>query len=150
RQFGNASLVMIGPVAHCPAEFASLPNVHLMGAQPYEELPRYIAGLDVLLLPYVDDPMIRQSGPLKLRECLASGKPTVSVDVPEVRALQPHVRVADSRESFLNHIREALEEAADSPQVGARQRSVEHDGWDRRAKLLCSYLNAFDRTGHPP
>src|SRR5262245_47058811 len=79
RAFPQATLVMIGPIAHCPAEFRKLPNVHFLGAKPYEALPQWIAGLDVLLLPYVDDPMIRQSGPLKLRECLAAGKVTVSI-----------------------------------------------------------------------
>jgi glycosyltransferase involved in cell wall biosynthesis len=141
RRFGGASLVLMGPVAYCPPEFAGLPNVHLLGPLPYDELPRYIAGLDVLLLPYVDDPMIRQSGPLKLRECLASGKPTVSVDVPEVRALQPHVRVAATREVFLTHVSEALLEPRGSASVVARQKSVEGDGWDRRVEVLYQYVD---------
>ena len=142
--FPRASIVMIGSVANCPDWFGRLSNVHMIGPRTYDELPRYISGLDVLLLPYLaDDPMIRLSGPLKLRECLASGKPTVSVDVPEVRGLQPHVRVASSRESFLDHVREALEEPSDSDRVGARQRAVEQDDWDRRSELLRSYLEGL-------
>ena len=63
RRFPDASLVLIGSVAYCPPWFAALPNVHLLGHRPYEELPRYLAGLDVLLLPYlaviaVDVPLI--------------------------------------------------------------------------------------------
>jgi glycosyltransferase involved in cell wall biosynthesis len=137
------SLVMIGPQAYAPAEFARLPNVHFLGPQPYGELPRYLAGLDVLLMPYVDDAMIRQSGPLKLRECLATGKPTVSIDVPEVRALEPHVRVAGTREGFLEAVGQALAEPADSPARPARQRAVEADGWDSRARQLCGHLQAL-------
>lgn len=144
RQFPSASLVMIGSVVTCPAGFAALPNIYLLGARPYAELPRYISGLDVLLLPYrADDPMIRQSGPLKLKECLAAGKPTVSVDVPEVRTLEPHVRVAPDRAAFLAHVREALDEPLDSPLPGARQRAVEPDDWGCRADLLRSYLNQW-------
>ena len=141
RRFSSGSLVMIGPVSHCPEDFRAIPNVHLLGQKSYDELPRYIAGLDVLLLPYLrDDAMIRQSGPLKLRECLASGKPTVSVDVPEVRVLQPFVRVAGDRNSFLQQVEEALRELADSPLARARQLSVEHDSWERRAESLRAYL----------
>lgn len=140
KRFRNASLVMIGPIAYCPSEFAELPNVHLLGRCPYEELPQHIAGLDVLLLPYVDDEMIRQSGPLKLRECLASGKPTVSVDVPEVRLLAPHVRVAADREGFLDLVREALDEAPGDQRVGQRQMAVQQDGWDCRAEQLRTWL----------
>lgn len=141
EQFRNGSLVMIGPHAYSPPEFGRLPNVHFLGQKPYEELPRYLAGLDVLLLPYIDDAMIRQSGPLKLRECLASGKPTVSIDVPEVRALQPHVRVAPDRQAFVQAVRQALGEKSASDLTRLRQQSVESDGWDSRARQLAGYLN---------
>lgn len=143
EQFRGGSLVMIGPHAYSPPEFGKLPNIHFLGQKPYEELPRYLAGLDVLLLPYVDDAMIRQSGPLKLRECLASGKPTVSIDVPEVRALEPHVRVASDRPDFIQAVRQALEEPSASDVTRLRQQSVESDGWDSRARQLASYLGAL-------
>jgi glycosyltransferase involved in cell wall biosynthesis len=125
---------MIGPVDYCDNAFRALPNVQLMGRQPYSDLQRWIAGLDALMLPYVDDPMIRQSGPLKLRECLASGKPTVSVAVPEVRRLEPHVRVAEDIDGFLNQIDQALAEATDSPAKLLRQNAVRDDSWAKRAR----------------
>jgi glycosyltransferase involved in cell wall biosynthesis len=140
RRFPACSLVLIGPVVHCPAELTQLPNVHLLGPKPYEMLPRYLAGLDVLLLPYVDDPMIRQSGPLKLRECLAAGKPTVSIDVPDVRPFQPHVRIGRNPEAFLEEIRQCLAEPQDLNHIKARQHAVAQDGWDCRAQLLRSFF----------
>lgn len=140
EHFHNGSLVLIGPRTYSPPEFGRRNNVHFLGQKPYEDLPRYLAGLDVLLLPYVDDAMIRQSGPLKLRECLASGKPTVSIDVPEVRALLPHVRVAPNRQVFCQKVGEALKESPASASIRARQQAVESDGWDSRASRLTGYL----------
>ncbi|HEV3083769.1 MAG TPA: glycosyltransferase [Gemmataceae bacterium] len=140
RSYPHGSLVMIGPVATCPASFKALANVHLLGAQPYQELPRFLAGLDVLLLPYVDDDMIRQSGPLKLRECLAAGKPTVSIDVPEVRRLEPHVYVAGNQAEFLERVKRALQEANSPTSVRDRQAAVAADTWEQRAALLSHYL----------
>lgn len=140
RRFPSGTLAMIGPVDRCPAEFAALPNVKLLGRRPYAELPAAIAGLDVLLLPYVDDAMIRQSGPLKLRECLATGLPTVSVDVPEVRLLRPHVRVASDNEAFVSEVAEALREGRNTPISVARQDAVRADGWDHRADTLRQHL----------
>jgi glycosyltransferase involved in cell wall biosynthesis len=144
RSVPEGSLVLIGPHACSPPEFRRLPNVHFLGAKPYEDLPRFLAGLDVLLLPYLDDPMIRQSGPLKLRECLSSGKPTVSIDVPEVRALAPHVRVASDRQTFVEAVHEALAEPPASPQARARQQAVAGDGWDGRARLLAEHLGRLE------
>jgi glycosyltransferase involved in cell wall biosynthesis len=145
EQFRNGSLVLIGPHTYSPPAFGRLPNVHFLGQKPYEKLPAYLAGLDVLLLPYVDDDMIRQSGPLKLRECLASGKPTVSIDVPEVRILQPHVRVAGGQQAFIEEVRQALREPPGAAEVRARQQSVESDSWDNRARQLIGHLDQLGR-----
>jgi peptidoglycan/xylan/chitin deacetylase (PgdA/CDA1 family)/glycosyltransferase involved in cell wall biosynthesis len=147
RQFPQASVVLIGRVAYYPGWLTTVPNLHLLGSRPYEELPRYLAGLDVLLIPYAIDDFIGQSSPLKLRECLASGKPTVSVDVAECRAFQPHVRVACNTAAFLEHLRQALSEPQDSPLVGARQRAVQLDTWEQRADQLRSYLAEADVIG---
>jgi glycosyltransferase involved in cell wall biosynthesis len=140
RRFPRGSLVMIGPVAVCPPEFAQIPNVRLLGPRPYEQLPQYLAGLDVLLMPYVNDEMIRQSGPLKLRECLASGRPTVGIDIPDVRAYQPYVRIGATQEEFVEQVRQAVEEPITPDSVRARQASVEAEGWDQRAGQLRGYL----------
>ena len=135
RHWATGSLVLIGPCDFCPEEFRGLPNVHLLGAQPYQDLPQWLAGLDVLLLPYVNDEMIRQSSPLKLRECLAAGKPTVSVDVAEVRRLEPHVRVATNCAEFVAAVGQALApETAQAPRD--RQNAVADDDWDCRAAEL--------------
>ena len=82
-----------------------------------------------------------------MRECLASGKPTVSVDVPEVRILEPHVRVAEDRDAFLRHVAQALAEPPDPALAAARQRSVAQDGWDRRAQALRTYLDELISDG---
>jgi len=101
----------------------------------------------VLLMPYLDDEMIRQSNPLKLRECLATGKPTISIDVPEVRALQPHVDVATSRQEFVAAVRRALDNPHDAAASQRRQDAVRNDSWEARAKQLDQYLRELVVSG---
>jgi glycosyltransferase involved in cell wall biosynthesis len=139
----QVNLVLIGPCDYRPAEFALLPRVHFVGPKAYDELPAWIAGLDVLLLPYVDDEMIRQSNPLKLRECLATGKPTVSIDIAEVRQFEPHVRVAASRQDFVAAVRQTLNGQADKTTVVQRQQSVRQESWEARAQQLHDWLALF-------
>lgn len=136
QRYPEASIAMIGPVDFCDERFRGLPNVTFFGRQPYAELPRWIAGLDVLMMPYVKDEMIVQSCPLKLRECLASGKPTVSVDVPEVRKLMPHVYVAQDADAFAENVGRALQEPTDSTAVRLRQEAVRENSWEERARFL--------------
>jgi glycosyltransferase involved in cell wall biosynthesis len=142
-RFSDCHLVLIGRVDYRPPEFARLPNVHFFGPQPYEELPKWIAGLDVLLLPYLmNDEMIRQSGPLKLRECLASGKPTVGVDIPDIRALEPFVRVGKDAVEFADQVAEALAESEDGYAVARRQDAVRGDSWENGLTKLRAYLDS--------
>jgi glycosyltransferase involved in cell wall biosynthesis len=143
RRNSNGSLVLLGPQVFCPDWFRSLRNVHFLGPKPYAELPQWLAGLDVLLLPYLNDEMIRQSDPLKLRECLATGRPTVSIDIPEVRRYQPWVRVAATRDAFVQQVEQATLENGDAGTVQSRQRSVAGDGWDRRAARLRQWLSTM-------
>ena len=143
RRFPEASLVMIGPVNYCPESFSALPNVHLVGPQPYADIPRWIAGLDVLLMPYVLDDMILQSNPLKLRECLAAGKPTVAVEVPEARRFEPHVRVASTLDEFVNAVGTALNTSESTATVAARQQAVAGESWDSRAAELMDHIQSL-------
>jgi glycosyltransferase involved in cell wall biosynthesis len=148
NRFTEASLVLIGPIDYCPESIKALPNVHLLGPKPYAELPKWLAGLDVLLLPYVMDEMIRQSNPLKLRECLATGKPTVSVEVPEARDHEPHIRVAETHEEFLRALEDALNEPPESSQRGQRQEKVRFQTWDNRARQLAEYITSLSSNAH--
>lgn len=144
RRLPQAQLVMIGPVDFCPQEFSALPNVHLLGSKPYQDLPCWLAGFDVLLLPYqAQDEMIRQSNPLKLRECLATGKPTVSVELPEVRLFEPHVRVGRTSEEFVRFVENALQSAEPAYCVEKRQAAAREGGdWVARAEQLRNLIDA--------
>ncbi len=133
---GNADmqLVLIGPVKADVSALAALPNVHLLGPKPYEQLPRYLAHTDVLLLPYVLDEQIRRSAPLKIRECLAAGKPIVAVDVPDLRRYDGLIRLAGDREQFFAACRAACGDG-DAPADRMRA-AVAGDTWQARAEQI--------------
>lgn len=110
---------------------ARLPNVTMVGAQPYESLPGWAKAFDVAIIPYRLNQQVRNSNPLKLREYLATGKPVVSVPTPEIDRFADVVRVAEDREEYLAAIEAAL--AGDPP--GLRERrvaSVQAMSWDVR------------------
>ena len=77
--------VMIGPVVKI--EEASLPralNIHWLGGKPYGELPDYLAGWDVALMPFAMNESTRFISPTKTPEYLAAGVPVVSTPVVDV------------------------------------------------------------------
>jgi glycosyltransferase involved in cell wall biosynthesis len=77
--------VMIGPVVKI--EEGSLPrpsNIHWLGGKTYGELPSYIAGWDVALMPFAMNESTRYISPTKTPEYLAAGAPVISTPVVDV------------------------------------------------------------------
>jgi glycosyltransferase involved in cell wall biosynthesis len=110
-----------------------LPNVTLVGAQPYESLPGWAKAFDVAIIPYRMNRQVKNANPLKLREYLATGKPVVTVPTPEVDRFSEVVRIAESREDYLAAIEASLQES--DPQAAARRMaSVKTMSWESRAQ----------------
>lgn len=85
-------IVMVGPTAKIDA--ASLPgnsNIHWLGQQSYADLPAFINGWDVCLLPFALNDATRFISPTKTLEYLACGKPSVSTAIRDVVEPYGHV-----------------------------------------------------------
>jgi len=110
---------------------ARRPNITLAGPQPYESLPGWARAFDVAIIPYRLNQQVRNANPLKLREYLATGKPVVSVETPEISRFAEVVRIAGDRDAFLAAIEASL--ADDSPaQRDQRMAAVAGMSWDHR------------------
>ncbi|MET0169803.1 MAG: UDP-galactopyranose mutase, partial [Aliihoeflea sp.] len=79
------TIVVIGPVAKIDASV--LPranNIRYLGSKDYAQLPAYLAGWDVALMPFAINAATRFISPTKTPEYLAAGRPVVSTRVPDV------------------------------------------------------------------
>jgi len=127
------TFLMVGHPAADVAALRDLPNVVLVGAQPYASLGRWARAFDVAIIPYRLNRQVANANPLKLREYLATGKPVVSVRNPEIEKFGHLVRITDSREGFLAALDDAL--GGESPGAAAvRMAAVAGQSWDRRAE----------------
>jgi UDP-galactopyranose mutase len=78
-------VVMIGPVVKiAEADLPRRPNIHWLGGKTYGELPGYLAGWDVGLMPFAINEATRYISPTKTPEFLAAGVPVVSTPVADV------------------------------------------------------------------
>jgi UDP-galactopyranose mutase len=141
-------LVMLGPVVKIDrAMLPSRPNIHYLGSKTYQELPRYIAGWDVALLPFARNEATRFISPTKTPEYMAAGKPVVSTSIRDV--VRPYgqqglVRIADTVDEFVAACEAAL---AEDPAARLRShdvflRQTSWDGtWTRMRHLVDTFLN---------
>lgn len=77
--------VMLGPVVKiAPESLPQSPNLHYLGGKTYDELPTYLAGWDVALMPFALNEATRFISPTKTPEYLAGGCPVVSTPITDV------------------------------------------------------------------
>lgn len=97
--------VFIGPVTKIDRnKLPQKDNIHYLGSKNYKELPLYLAGWDVAILPFALNESTKFISPTKTPEYLAGGKPVISTSITDV--VTPYgnkglVHIADTAEEFI-------------------------------------------------
>ena len=150
-------LVLVGPVVKIdPARLPVSANIHYLGPKRYEELPAYLAGWDVAMLPFARNEATRFISPTKTPEYLAAGCPVVSTsirDVVRTYGANGLARIADTPQDFIAAVEASLR---DDP--GDRLREVDAfltqtswDGtWTRMYGLIQAAIAAREAGAQKP
>ncbi|YAF98020.1 MAG: UDP-galactopyranose mutase [Nodularia sp. CChRGM 3473] len=139
-------LMIIGPVVKIdPAILPQHQNIHYLGSKDYKELPAYLSGWDLAMLPFARNEATRFISPTKTPEYLAAAKPVVSTSIRDV--VRPYgdsklVRIADTVSEFVAAAQQAMQE--DNSASGWLSRVdafLEKISWDR---TLASMIKLID------
>jgi glycosyltransferase involved in cell wall biosynthesis len=129
------SIVLVGKVQTDVERFRPIKNMHFLGQRPHAELPHYSRGFDVAVIPHKINELTRNMNPIKLREYLAAGLPVVSSALPEVRAYEPEVRIADDADEWIVQIERAVDDR--SPEADRRRSGmVAGEDWSVRVESI--------------
>ncbi len=125
------SIALIGQALDQTSPVDGLPNVHLLGRKPHDQLPAYCKGFDVAVIPYRLGERSPYVNPIKLREYLSAGRPVVSTPFPEVLKYRQWCQIADGAEAFIQAVDQQL--AGDSPARQAeRSAAMRGETWPAR------------------
>lgn len=134
----DALVLLIGrDTAGAQDRLAGVSNVEFVGEVPYSELPYWLHGFDVCLLPFQVIPLTLATNPVKVYEYLSAGKPVVSVDLPEMTQFEGLVELADNAEKFSSAVGRVL--ASTGPQQAqseVRKEFAARQTWAHRAADL--------------
>jgi UDP-galactopyranose mutase len=127
-------IVMVGPVVKIdPRSLPARPNIHYFGQRRYDDLPSFVVGWDLCLLPFAMNPSTRFISPTKTLEYMAAERPIVSTPIADVVDAYDHiVYVGAGPDGFLA----ACETALAAPAIerdahAARMRAVlARTSWD--------------------
>ncbi|CAD2249513.1 glycosyltransferase family 1 protein [Xanthomonas arboricola] len=133
--------VMIGPVVKIAAsELPQAANIHYLGGKTYDELPGYLSGWEVALMPFAMNASTRFISPTKTPEYLAGGCPVVSTPIHDVVRTYGDtgvVRIADTAAAFVAACEAALRDGADRERLLETADQVLGDmSWDHTYDLM--------------
>src|SRR4029079_2013218 len=138
--------VFLGPVVKIePAWLPHARNIHYLGQKSYTELPHYLAGWDVAMLPLARNDATRYISPTKTPEYLAGGRPVVSTSITDV--VHPYgdlglCRIADPPQDFAEAIDAALAEDPDARQQTA-DTLLATMSWDATWQAMSDHIDAL-------
>ncbi|MGZ5179016.1 MAG: glycosyltransferase [Ramlibacter sp.] len=143
-------IVMVGPVVKIdPNGLPRHANIHWLGQQSYDDLPAFICGWDVCLMPFALNEATRFISPTKMLEYMACGRPSVSTSIRDVVEPYGHVvSIADTPQDYVAACeavlaRSAAEQAAHSAQLA---QAISRTSWDRTAMAMAALIEQADRA----
>ena len=149
-------IVMVGPVVKIdPASLPRHANIHWLGQQSYDDLPAFISGWDVCLLPFAINDATRYISPTKTLEYMACGRPSVSTPIKDVVEPYGHVvSIAGNAPDFIDACDAILRRTPEEQAVHVRAMAevVARTSWDITAQAMSELIAQADserRTSRP-
>lgn len=136
--------VMVGPVVKIDeADLPQRENIHYLGGKDYKDLPEYIGGWDVAMMPFAINDSTRFISPTKTPEYLAAGCPVVSTPIRDV--VRPYgdkglVHIASTPEEFVNAIETSMNEDVDSRRDKAAE-FLSTMSWDKTQSEMAKLID---------
>ena len=131
--------VMIGPVVKIDeADLPRRENIHYLGGKDYNDLPAYIGGWDVAMMPFAMNESTRFISPTKTPEYLAAGRPVVSTPIHDV--VRPYgenglVLIASTPEEFVDAIERSLSIDIEAHRASASE-FLSGNSWDTTQQAM--------------
>jgi UDP-galactopyranose mutase len=143
----DLNFVFIGPVVKVDPE--GLPhgnNIHYLGNKSYQELPRYLSGWDIAIMPFAHNDSTRFISPTKTPEYLAGGQPVISTSIRDV--VRPYgeqglAHIADTPDDFIKAVDQIINMSCDdyAKWLTAVDRFLEPMSWDNTYQQMEQHIH---------
>jgi glycosyltransferase involved in cell wall biosynthesis len=145
-------IVLVGPVVKIdPANLPRAENIHYMGQRTYNELPQFLAGWDLCLLPFALNESTKFISPTKVLEYMAAELPSVSTPITDVKV--PYgdvVAIAATPAEYIAACERMLAMSdAEKAALAARVRAVvANTSWDKTAASMHHLIQTTAPSGN--
>jgi glycosyltransferase involved in cell wall biosynthesis len=130
----EVSFVMIGPVVKINEnDLPKQKNIHYLGGKKYQELPAYLKGIDIAMMPFALNESTKFISPTKTLEFMAAYKPIISTPIYDVvRDYKNEVAIVKNTEEFVEAIKKYMNEtkAQKTKRVALMKAVLKRTSWD--------------------
>lgn len=137
-------IILIGPVVKIdPATLPKNQNIHYLGSKTYDELPEYLSGWSIALIPFLLNESTQFISPTKTPEYLSAGKPVVSTairDVVNPYGRQNLVSIATDSEDFIVEIEKLLSRLDNGEWLARVDEFLLDNSWDNTATSMINLM----------
>jgi glycosyltransferase involved in cell wall biosynthesis len=136
--------IIIGPVVKIdPATLPRLANIHYLGGKNYKELPEYLSGWDVAMIPFAMNESTKFISPTKTPEYLAAGIPVISTPIKDV--VSPYgdnklVHIAKNAAQFIKCGETILKKKAKKSWLTKVDAFLAGNSWDKTWSQMAKHV----------
>ncbi len=138
------NFVFIGPVIKINEDV--LPkgeNIFYLNSKSYTELPNYISGWDIALIPFAINESTKFISPTKTPEYLAAGKPVISTPIADV--VKPYgekelVSIVNSQDEFIEAAGKILSQKNKESWLKKVDEFLSDNSWDNTFQQMNSII----------
>jgi len=145
-------IVLVGPIVKIdPATLPQRANVHHFGQRQYADLPAYLKGWDVCLLPFARNASTKFISPTKTLEYMAARKLMVSTPITDVAEPYGHiVYLGDTPAEFTKACEQAVSASDEerARRLEAGDRVLANTSWDRTAAAVEKLITQAEAGAH--
>lgn len=128
---------IIGPIDHSGViSYKDIPNLIFTGTIPYGFIPDILRELDVAVMPFIMNDLIKSVNPVKIYEYLAMGKDIIAVRYDETEKFGSLIDVYTSHDEFLRILDDKLKSKSEDQKVEKRMKFAAEHSWEARIREL--------------
>jgi uncharacterized SAM-binding protein YcdF (DUF218 family)/glycosyltransferase involved in cell wall biosynthesis len=140
----EVTFVLIGKEFTDISKLKTCPNIKLLGRRSHNDVPKYIKGFDVALIPYVITAYTDAVYSCKLNEYMAMGVQVVATDMRELRNYAEMygnvLNISKTPVEFIAKIQNAIIKPDDTNRT-ARIAAAKANSWEQRFTDICKEIN---------
>ena len=144
KNLPNVNFIIIGPIYVDVTQLKNFPNIIFFGKRSHSEIPLYIKGFDVALIPYIKNTFTDAVYPCKLNEYLAMGAKVVATNLRELQLfVEQHgnvVQISKDPNEFLENICRVVDER-DNYKKNERINVAKANSWECRFEKITEVIS---------